>query len=225
MALVVRRLHDPRALWAGIAGPSVFTAVYFVEGARRPGYDPMRHQVSLLSLGEGGWIQVASFVLTGLCLLAFAVALRAHLREGGGSLAVPVGIAASGGGLLLAGIFTTQPLFGYPPGTPEGMATDVSPASLLHVTGAGLLFFGLIAAALALADRDRRAGRADWAIASALVATVVLVAFGLSGGGPSGLLFPTASGLLQRVALVAGLGWVAVLAVRALREVHRIASV
>jgi hypothetical protein len=33
------------------------------------------------------------------------------------------------------------------------------------------------------------------------------------------------SGLLQRVALVAGLGWVAALAVRALREVRRVASV
>lgn len=38
-------------------------------------------------------------------------------------------------------------------------------------------------------------------------------------------LFPTAVGLLQRVALVAGLGWVAPLAVRTLREVRRIASV
>jgi hypothetical protein len=41
------------------------------------------------------------------------------------------------------------------------------------------------------------------------VAVVIFVCFGASGGGPSGeLLFPDVTGLLQRFALLAGLGWV-----------------
>jgi hypothetical protein len=216
---VLSRLRAPAVLWAGVIAPLLFTMAYLLAGASRPGYDPIRHQVSLLSLAEGGWAQTASFLVTGVLLVAFAIALRADLTGAPVGRGAPLAIAVSGVGFVVAGLFPTQPLFGYPPGTPEGMATDVSTSSLLHVTGAGLLFFGLIAAAFMLANRDRRAGRTAWAIASFSVAVTILVFFGLSGGGPSGqLLFPAASGLLQRVSLVAGLGWVAAVALRCLRD-------
>ena len=40
------RLVDRRAgLWAGVVGPILFIVVFLVEGAIRPGYDPIRHQV------------------------------------------------------------------------------------------------------------------------------------------------------------------------------------
>ena len=43
-------------LSAGAAG-AVGTVVLFVaQGAVRPGYDPIRHYVSQLSLGPGGWV-------------------------------------------------------------------------------------------------------------------------------------------------------------------------
>lgn len=213
-----RRLVSPAGLWAGVIAPILFTVVYTVIGAVRPGYDPLRHQVSLLSLGDGGWVQVASFLVTGALFVVFALALRAQLVEGPGAVAAPIGLGLTGVGLILAGSFGTQPLFGYPPGTPEGMATDVTPASLLHVLGAGLLIFGLIGAALAFARRFRRLGSRDWAVASIVVSLVIFVFFGASGGGPSGqLLFPAISGLLQRIALVTGFCWVAAIAIREIR--------
>jgi hypothetical protein len=189
-----------------------------VIGAVRPGYEPLRHQVSLLSLGDGGWIQVASFLVSGGLMIVFAFALRARSLDGPGAGAAPVGLGLTGIGLLLAGAFSTQPLFGYPPGTPDGMATEISPASVLHVTGAGLLIFGLIGAALALVRRFRRMGDTGWAAASLAVAVVAFVFFGAAGGGPSGqLLFPEVSGLLQRISLVTGFGWVAAIALREIR--------
>jgi hypothetical protein len=143
----------------------------------------------------------------------FAAGLRSWLRDGPGALATPLAIAVAAVGVLLAGFFPTQPLFGYPPGTPEGMATDVSPASLAHVLGAILFIFGLIAAALSFAVRSWRGGSRAWALGSLAVAALVFVSFGASGGGPSGqLLFPDVSGLLQRVALIWGLSWVLALA-------------
>ena len=52
-----------------------------------------------------------------------------------------------------------------------------------------------------------------------MAGVVVIVAFGASGGGPSGeLVFPTTAGLIQRIALSAGLGWVLAVAVYALRS-------
>lgn len=166
-------------LWAGVAAPVLFTTVYLTEGATRLGYDPLRHQVSLLSLGDRGWVQILNFLVTGVLLLVFAVGLRGWLWGGPGGRVTPTAVAFAGLGLLLAGVFPTQPLFGYPPGTPEGMATDITPGSILHV------------------------------LASTGVAVVIFVTFGASGGGPSGeLLFPDVTGLLQRISLLAGFGWV-----------------
>jgi hypothetical protein len=210
---MLRRFGSPAFLWAGVIAPILFTSVYLVEGATRPGYDPIRHQVSLLSLGDGGWVQVVSFLVNGPLLIGFAIAMRARLGDGSGALAGPVALGLAGLGLIVAGLFSSQPLFGYPPGTRPGMATEVTPTSLLHVFGAFLLIFGIIAAAMIFARRFRQAGAVGWAVASFGAGLVVFVSFGASGGGPSGeLLFPEVSGLLQRIALVTGLGWVAALA-------------
>ena len=202
-------------LWAGVAAPILFTTIYLIEGATRLGYDPLRHQVSLLSLGDRGWIQTLSFLVTGVLLVVFAVGLRGWLSGGPGGRVTPAAVASAGLGLLLAGVFPTQPLFGYPPGTPEGMATDITPGSVLHVLGAFLFFFGLIVAAVAFAVRSWREASTGWALASAAAAVVIFVCFGASGGGPSGeLLLPDLTGLLQRLALLAGFGWVLAVALR-----------
>jgi hypothetical membrane protein len=216
---VIARERPSGLLWAGVVGPVLFVATFLVAGATRPGYDPLRHQVSLLSLGDGGAILVLSLLATGALLLVFATTLRAMLRGGPGARGGPLAIAVSGFGFLVAGMFSTQPLFGYPPGTPDGMATDITATSMLHAGGALLLFFGLVAAALVFARRFRQQGAGAWAVASLAVGIVVFVFFGASGGGPSGqLLFPAVAGLLQRVALVAGLGWVVAVALRAIRS-------
>jgi len=208
-------------LWAGVAAPIVFTTVYLIEGATRLGYDPLRHQVSLLSLGDRGWVQVLNFLVTGALLLVFAIGLREWLWGAPGGRVTPAAVAIAGLGLLLAGVFPTQPLFGYPPGTPEGMARDITPGSVLHVLGAILFFFGLIAAAAAFAVRSWREGSTGWAVASAGVAVVIFVCFGASGGGPSGeLLFPDVTGLLQRIALLAGFGWVLAVALWAIASMR-----
>lgn len=222
---VLRALRSPHVLWAGVVAPILFIAVWLIAGATRPGYDPVRMPVSLLSLGPGGWVMVITFLGTGLLLVAFAIALGARLGEGVGSRGGPAGIATAGVGLVVAGLFSTQPLLGYPPGSPEGFATDVTVASVIHVLGACLFFFGLIAAALAMARRFRRGGAGGWAAGSVAVAAIVFLAFGASGGGPSGeLLVPAAAGLLQRVAIVVGLAWVAAIAVGSVRGPDRALS-
>ena len=185
----------------------------------RPGYDAVRHQVSLLSLGERGWVEVASFIATGLLLIAFARGLRAALSGGQGAAAGPIAVGLSGLGFVTAGVFSTVPSFGFPPGAPGGLPADLPASSYLHVVGAVLLFSGLIAAALVLARRFQRGGGRAWARYSTTTAVIVFVFFGLSGGGPSGeLLVPSAAGLLQRVALIAGLGWLVAIALRELRR-------
>ena len=66
-----------------IAGP-LFVVAFLFEGATRANYDPLRHPVSSLALGDYGWVQSANFIFAGLLRLAFSVGLRRALRLGKG---------------------------------------------------------------------------------------------------------------------------------------------
>ena len=92
--------------------------VFLIEGATRPGYGARRHYVSQLSLGEGGWMQIANFLLCGLLSLCFALGLRRTLQGSTGATWGPLLLAVFGLGLIVAGIFVTDPALGYPPGAP-----------------------------------------------------------------------------------------------------------
>jgi Protein of unknown function (DUF998) len=66
-----------------IAGP-LCLAVVLVHAFTRDGFDLSRHPISLLSLGELGWIQIANFVLTGLLFVACGFGMRRALPAGRG---------------------------------------------------------------------------------------------------------------------------------------------
>ena len=72
-----------RLLLCGVLGPVIFVASFLVQGAVRSGYDALRHPVSSLSLGSAGWVQMATFWVTGLLIAAYAVGLRRAGAVGG----------------------------------------------------------------------------------------------------------------------------------------------
>jgi hypothetical protein len=213
------RIATEVLLWGGVVGAAGFVVVFLVEGAVRDGYDPVRLAVSYLSLDEGGWIQVATFLVAGALVIGLAAGVRRMLRGGVGATGVPVAIALAGAGLVIAGLFSTMPAFGYPPGTPGGFPTDIPATAYLHVAGALCLFGGCVAAPLLMARRLRADGAAGAAAASVATAVVVLLFFGASSADASGEpFFPAVAGLLQRVSIVAGLGWLGWLALWLLRR-------
>ena len=215
----VARVGTDALLWGGVVGAAGFVLVFLVEGVVRRGYDPMRLQVSYLSLGEGGWMQVASFLLAGVLVWGFALGVRRVLRGGIGATGVPIAIRVAGAGLVIAGAFSTMPAFGYPPGTPPGFPTEIPATSYLHVLGALCFFGGLVAAPLLMVRRLRAEGDGGAALGSVATAIVVLVFFGASSADPSGQpFFPSVAGLLQRLSIVVGLGWIAALASWLLRR-------
>src|SRR5690554_81317 len=91
-----------------LAGP-LYVIVALIQAFTRPGFDLTRHSVSLLSLGDLGWIQIANFVLSGLLVIAGAVGLRRTMDAGSGSVWGPRLIAAYGLSLIGAGIFVADP--------------------------------------------------------------------------------------------------------------------
>jgi hypothetical protein len=54
-----------------VAGP-LFMVAWLAQGAARANYDPLQHPISSLSIAERGWMQIASFIITGLLILAFS---------------------------------------------------------------------------------------------------------------------------------------------------------
>ncbi|HEX5504122.1 MAG TPA: DUF998 domain-containing protein [Thermomicrobiales bacterium] len=202
-------------LAGGVIGPPLFTLVYLVEGATRPGYDAWQQTVSALSLGEQGWLQVASFLVCGLLSLGFAAGSRVALRGGPGATWGPRVLAIFGLGLIVAGIFATDPAQGYPPGTPLGPSVVTTVHGTVHFLLGGLPVFAAMPAACGILARRFAATRAwGWvwySVGSGILALTCFVAFAVLGvrGGPAGL--------LERCSLVVGLAWLTALAVRLLR--------
>jgi hypothetical protein len=145
-------------LRCGVAAAPAFVVVFLLEGAARDGYRPLRHPVSSLALGPRGWVQTANFALAGTLFLAGAAGLARADRAVAGSRAAPVFIAAAGAGLIGAAIFTTDPVSGYPPGTPDAL-TRPSRTGTAHNLAAIPVFAGLPAAALACGWRSWQAGQ------------------------------------------------------------------
>jgi hypothetical protein len=56
-----------------IVGPIVFMLAWLVLGELRPGYSPVRQQISELALGPNGVLMGGAFVLGGLLVLAGVV--------------------------------------------------------------------------------------------------------------------------------------------------------
>ena|GEM_PF-592723 len=196
-----------------LAGP-LFVATFVIEGVRRDGYLPRRHPVSALSLGESGWTQRVSFLVTGTLTSAFAFGVRRTLQPGHSSAWVTRLLGAVGCGLLGAGVFTTDPINGYPPGTAD-LPLLRTRAGHLHDLSAVLVFAAVPAACFAYSVHCVTESDKTWAGYSATTGVAFTTAWALAAGG-----FNQAprlvenSGLFQRVAIVTGFSCMSALAAR-----------
>jgi len=198
-------------LACGVIGPLLFIVVFLILGATRPHYSAWQIPVSSLSIGEAGWTQMANFLVFGALVFGFAVGLRRVLRTGRGSTWGPILLGILGLCAIGAGIFVTDPGLGYPPGAP-GLSSTPTVHGTIHNLLSLLAFASLIAACFVLARRDAAAtAEHGWAWYSVATGLLVAVLFVLTGvvvvlGGPAGL--------VQRIGIIVGWSWIAVLAIR-----------
>ncbi|MGW0218907.1 DUF998 domain-containing protein [Micromonospora chokoriensis] len=147
-----RRSSDRLLLAGGLAGP-VFFASAVTQMLTREGYDITRHPISQLATGSLGWIQITTFVLAGLGGIALAAGVRRTLIEGTGRRVLPIFIGIFGAGLVAAGVFTMDPEYGFPVGTPAGPVDEMSWHSIAHSAAAAIAFTALAVAAIVLTIR------------------------------------------------------------------------
>jgi len=113
-----------RLLACGIVAGPLFLAVGLTQAFTRDGFDLSRHPLSLLSLGELGWVQIANFVVTGVLYVACAAGMWRVLRPGRSGTWGPLLVGALGVGLIVAGVFVADPGAGFPPGAGRGTRAD-----------------------------------------------------------------------------------------------------
>jgi hypothetical protein len=200
---------ETRALLAcGVVAGPLFVAVAVLQALTRDGFDLGRHPLSLLSLGELGWIQITNFVVAGLLVVAFAVGLRRVLHPGRGSRWGPLLVGGYGVGLVAGGVFVADAGSGFPPGAPAGAPEQLSWHGILHDVAHLLALLSLLAACFVLARRFAATGQRGWA--TYCVATGVAL-LGL-------MAWPDRDTILVQlaVAIVLGWAWLSALAARLL---------
>jgi hypothetical protein len=205
-------------LRCGVAAGPVFVTVFLLEGALRDGYRPLRHPVSSLALGSRGWIQAGNFAVAGTLFLAGAAGLARAGDPAASGRAAPALIGAAGAGLIGSAAFTTDPVSGYPPGTPDALPAP-SRTGTAHNLAAVPVFLGLPAAALACGWRSWRAGQRAFALYSAGTAVIMPASMALAaaGFGQSPRLV-NLGGLFQRASIITGFTWLTALSARALQR-------
>jgi hypothetical protein len=190
-----------------VAGP-LFVLLAAVQVATRDGFDLRRHPLSLLSLGDLGWIQISNFIASGLLTLAFAAGMLRMLHPGRAGTWGPLLVGIFGLGLVIGGVFVTDPDLGFPPGVPR--ATQRSWHGMVHDIGPGVGFDALLFACLVLMGRFLGLRQRAWAAYCAATAVALLVL----------TWWPSMTGISLRLAfaIVVAFGWMTALAVRLIRE-------
>jgi hypothetical membrane protein len=210
----------------GAIGPLLFILVFLIEGATRPGYSQWRNFVSQLSDSKFGWMQIANFIICGLCVICFAIGLRRALRSGKGAVGGPLFLGLFGLSLIIAGIFPTDPALGY---YPDGFTTVQTLHGIIHGANAIPAFASLTLAIFLLARRF--ASDATWhgwglysVISGVLLMGFFIACVYVSSLDQKGVLPDSPTGFFERIAIIAGWSWIAIVAMKLLRQMRSTVS-
>jgi hypothetical protein len=193
-----------------VAGP-LFVVVALIQLLTRDGFDIRRHPLSLLSVGDQGWVQIANFVAAGVLCVAFAVGMRRVLHPGRAGTWGPLLVGVFGVGLIAGGVFVTDPALGFPPGTPEGLPDDVSWHAVAHGIAPALAFDAVIVACFVFVRRFAALRQWRWVAYTAATAAVALAL----------TWWPDQDGISVRLAVAVAIAfaWSSTLALRLMRDV------
>ncbi len=193
------------ALWAGTIGPALFLLTFTLEGWLRPGYQARSMFVSELALGPRGWIQSINFVIFGVLFLVFTRGVFRKFNSGKASRAGPVLLAIIGVSFLVSGFFTMDPV-----ATPPDRMTW---HGTLHGLFGALVFSLSPISCFVFLRRFRVDPQWRWLqrwtviAGTMIVASVVVMAAGLTKAPAAPNAFNAWNGAFQRAALIPYLLW------------------
>ena len=204
-------------LWCGAIACPLFIITVLIEGATRSDYNSFLFPLSSLSIGDFGWIQISNFIVTGILILVFSIGLRLVFNSATAKFRGSLLIGLVGIGLIGAGVFVTDPIFGYPTSEPL-VLRQFTIHGHLHDAFSMLVFVCLPWACFVFRKRFVTTGEHGWATYSAftgfaMIATFIIASMGfkqLSG-------FVDFAGVSQRVCIAIGWIWITLLSLHLLR--------
>ena len=93
----------------GIIAPILFVATFTIEGLFRENYSQMKNFISELSIGNGGWIQIANFMTFGILFFIFSLKVFKEFRKRGLPLTGPKIFLIIAACYFFSGPFVTDP--------------------------------------------------------------------------------------------------------------------
>lgn len=162
-------------LIGAVVATPLFVVLWAAQAFTRSGFRPAFHPMSLLSLGDQGWVQTANFVVTGMLVIGGGAGLGRVLGIGRLTRWAAVLVVLMGAGLVLAGVFPTDAGAGFPAGAPAG-APEMSPHGAMHQAGFVLTQLAFVALGVILSVGFARRHQRGWAVAGigAVVAAVLV---------------------------------------------------
>ena len=182
-----------RALLAcGVVAGPMYVTVTLIEALTRDGFDLRHHRFSWLTTGDLGWIHQSNMVLVGVLTLLLAVGVRPRMRTSRGAVWGPRLLGLTGVAYIIGGLFTADPVVGFPPGTTPEMVQRTWQGAVQNASR-GVSTLLLIATSLVFAGWFAAEGRRGWAWFYGTAIPMVfmaLTAVGFAiGGNPSALAF------------------------------------
>jgi len=172
-------------LCSGVVGAVLFTTVYFCFSVISPNYFMIHESISRLQLQPHGWIQSLNYVVSGVLICTFAVALRKELVSGFGSRLIPFFHLITGLGSITMGLCLDPDVQAY--------------------TG-GIVFLSLIGGLLAFARRFSASpqwhGWAGYTSSTVIIMFILCILFNYSLNHQGRL-----TGVFERLIVIARLVW------------------
>ncbi len=147
----------------GVLAGVVFEVSILIQGLTRHGFRLAHDDASLLGNGPLGWIQIATFLVSGAMTIACAAGARRALASPPAGRWGPLLIGVYGAALMAAGLLRADPADGFGPGAPAGQAAHISWHAAGHLAAASIGFSALIGACFVVAryfSREQRRGLA-----------------------------------------------------------------
>lgn len=193
--------------WGVVAGP--FYLIFgLILALTRPGFDLIRDALSLLLIGDLGWLHWLNLVLSGLMAIVAAIGLL-RTPEWSRSAAALVGVY--GLCLVLSAIFPPDVTHSFPPGEGGG---EFSTQGILHFVFGGLGFVS-VGVAATIAGSWLRRRRARGALWSRIAGVAILLTF-IAGGALSAL--PGGVGLIW-ITVLSTWAWLGIISIAAYRAI------
>jgi len=200
-----------RLALAGLVGPFWFTALVILQGLLQPDYSHVALPISALAAWPLGWVQILNFLVVGVLMAAFGVAVHLGILPARRGVIGPALLVANGIGIVIGAVFPWVMVDGVPTETPG------------HIVGA-VMAFGSISVGLPFVSRRMRLdpewrGLSTYTMVTGIAVLALFVAMGAFAIDEGTPLHPWA-GLIQRVLCAIWFTWIIVVA-RRLRRLSR----